>query len=292
VYAATRKNAEEIGAALRGSGWDAPVYHGGTSPNERSRISADFAAGRTRVLVATNAFGMGVDRPDVRIVVHAQPPASLEAYYQEVGRAGRDGKPARGLLLVSRADLALRRRLCRRGPDGAPATPKDAARALVRFGELVRYIDASTCRHAVLVRHFGEELEKADITCGLCDVCLDKLAPPADFPAADDAPDTVRDPPAFDPAPRPPPKRRAAPVPQGVPETLYGALSRYRAARAASLGVPAYVVAPNRALVEMAMLRPSTADELTRIHGMGPTRITAHGDGFLRALKDATHPDA
>lgn len=285
VYAATRKAAEEIGRSLRAKNFDAPVYHGGTSPEERARISADFAARKTRVLVATNAFGMGVDRPDVRIVVHAQAPASLDAYYQEVGRAGRDGRPARGLLLVSRSDLALRRRLTALGPEGQPASPEDAGRARARLAALVRFAEGKVCRQASLLRHFGDDDPKAPLSCGLCDVCLEHWSGP-DEPATDDeAPDTVRDPPrAADPPPAE--TRRSVAVPPGVPRELYEALCRYRAARARSLGVPCYVVAPNRTLVEMAMLRPETTEDLGRVHGMGKTRLTAHGEGFLRVLRE------
>ena len=111
VYAATRKAAERIAEDLREVGWDARPYHAGLPADDRASVSAAFAARTLAVVVATNAFGMGIDRPDVRVVVHAQPPASIEAYYQEVGRAGRDGAPAAGLLLFAGADIALRRRL-------------------------------------------------------------------------------------------------------------------------------------------------------------------------------------
>ena len=291
VYAATRKSAEALGAALRQDGWDAPVYHGGTAAQERARISAAFAARETRVLVATNAFGMGVDRPDVRIVVHAEPPGSLEAYYQEVGRAGRDGLEARGLLIVTPKDLALRRRLCRLGPDGAAASREEVSRALGRLAEIVRYIDGKACRHRILLRHFGDDPRVIDGGCGRCDVCV-----------GDEPPDTVRDPPRLE-APaekRPearaeapdagsatPPRRRTLVTPPGVPAALLEALSRYRRARAQALGVPAYVVAPNRALVEMAMVRPSSTDELLGIHGMGKGRVAAHGQGFLRVIGES-----
>jgi len=115
---------------------------------------------------------MGIDRPDVRAVVHAQPPSSIESYYQEVGRAGRDGRPAQGLLLVSPGDIPLRRRLCELGSDGGPAAPEQVERAWRHFRELLRYIDASSCRHDFILRYFGDDAESLG-GCGRCDICCD-----------------------------------------------------------------------------------------------------------------------
>ncbi|WP_437878255.1 RecQ family ATP-dependent DNA helicase [Sorangium sp. So ce513] len=183
VYAATRKGAERLAEALREAGWNAEAYHAGLAPESRARLSAGFADRSLSVVVATNAFGMGIDRPDVRLVVHAQPPSSIEAYYQEVGRAGRDGAPARGLLLFAPADIALRRRLCQLGEGGVEANADDAARAWGLFRELLRYIDAATCRHDFILRYFGDEAESLG-GCGHCDVCLEVDAIEASDPAA------------------------------------------------------------------------------------------------------------
>src|SRR6185295_8744815 len=105
VYAPTRRGAEEEARRLAQRGWRAEVYHAGLAPQERGKAQGAFLAGEAEVMVATNAFGMGIDRPDVRAVVHLAPPGSIEAYYQEVGRAGRDGAPAWGQLLISPGDM-------------------------------------------------------------------------------------------------------------------------------------------------------------------------------------------
>jgi ATP-dependent DNA helicase RecQ len=172
VYAATRKQTEHWAEVLGGLGWSAAAYHAGMSSADRTRVADRFASRRLAVVVATNAFGMGIDRPDIRAVVHVQPPSSIEAYYQEVGRAGRDGAEATGLLLCSGADIGLRRRLVQSGVDGEAADPALATRAWALFRDLLRYLDARTCRHDFVLRYFGDEHELLG-GCGHCDVCLE-----------------------------------------------------------------------------------------------------------------------
>ncbi|MCS6901688.1 MAG: ATP-dependent DNA helicase RecQ [Myxococcales bacterium] len=183
VYAATRKQTEQVAAFLRVQGWRAHPYHAGLDSELRGKISRAFADQHLDVVVATNAFGMGIDRPDVRVVVHTQPPASIEAYYQEVGRAGRDGKPAGGLLCMSPGDIPLRRRLIEMGLDGQPADRASIQRQWGLFRDLLRYVDACSCRHDFILRYFSDDAEAIG-GCGRCDVCRARAAEQRDDPAS------------------------------------------------------------------------------------------------------------
>jgi ATP-dependent DNA helicase RecQ len=171
IYGPTRKSCEAEAERLRGDGWLADAYHAGLPARERERVQAAFTQGELQIVVATNAFGMGVDRSDVRAVIHLAPPGSIEAYYQEVGRAGRDGQLSHGLLLSSPKDIALRRRLLEADTDGRAPDPTLVEHKWNMFLELLRWAEGGTCRHTAILRYFGTENTPDD--CGRCDVCTE-----------------------------------------------------------------------------------------------------------------------
>ena len=171
VYAPTRKSTEEEAQRLTVDGWISRAYHAGMEGVARDRVQNAFAAGEVEVVVATNAFGMGIDRADVRCIAHLAPPSSVEAYYQEAGRAGRDGEDAVCLLLISPGDMALRRYLIESDTDGRAPDPEVVRHKWNLFLELMRWAEGGGCRHDAILRYFGDE-EETLAGCGRCDVCL------------------------------------------------------------------------------------------------------------------------
>jgi ATP-dependent DNA helicase RecQ len=178
VYAATRKTTEAAAACLEAAGIEACAYHAGLADEERTRVQDAFAAGSLRVVCATNAFGMGIDRPDVDAVVHYAIPGSLEAYYQEIGRAGRDGRPATATLLWNYGDVITRQFLIDSPRRGKPRSnvalePEEAARRKelehAKLRRMVEYADASGCLRATILRYFGDPACRPSCaSCGNC----------------------------------------------------------------------------------------------------------------------------
>jgi ATP-dependent DNA helicase RecQ len=184
VYAQTRKEVDRLAAALAKAGIDARAYHAGLDPAVRAKVQADFVSERLQVVVATIAFGMGIDRSNVRFVVHANCPKSLEHYQQESGRAGRDGEPAECVLLWSASDFMTWRWLMNQESDAPPERRQAQERQL---REVARYAVAPVCRHRLLTEHFGQPYPfpgtpVAEDGCGACDVCAGETA---ELPAAE-----------------------------------------------------------------------------------------------------------
>jgi ATP-dependent DNA helicase RecQ len=171
VYAATRKKAQEVAAALRRAGVAARAYHAGLEDGERAEVQERWMRGEVRVVVATNAFGMGVDKRDVRLVVHHELPGSPEAYYQEAGRAGRDGEPARCVLLFNHADVRLREFMIASSGDGPAPPPSVVAAERERLRAMMAYAYARGCRRAWLLDYFGDEAHRCGGTALPCDRC-------------------------------------------------------------------------------------------------------------------------
>jgi ATP-dependent DNA helicase RecQ len=170
VYCATRRAVEEVAAWLGQSHPSVGYYHAGLSDEERRMVHEEFRRGTVRILAATNAFGMGIDKPDVRLVVHFDIPGSIEAYYQEVGRAGRDGRPAACALLFHERDLATQEYFI----DQALKDPEGVARAermRTLLQEMLGYVSGSSCRQRAILEYFSDEAELALGPCGLCDRC-------------------------------------------------------------------------------------------------------------------------
>jgi ATP-dependent DNA helicase RecQ len=170
VYCSTRTNVERVAGKLQDEGVSCVAYHGGLEDEDRRRAQERFIRGDVPVAVATNAFGMGIDRPDLRAIIHWDVPGSIEAYYQEAGRAGRDGRPARCELLFNHADVRTQEFFIQDGSEAAG--PVLAERDRSRLRRLLAYVHTRACRHKTILRYFGDPAGDEMQNCAHCDNCL------------------------------------------------------------------------------------------------------------------------
>ncbi len=368
VYCASRARTETLAAALGAAGHVALAYHAGMGADDRRLAETRFQREDGLVVCATIAFGMGVDKPDIRYVAHADLPKSIEGYYQEIGRAGRDGAPADTLTLYGADDIRLRRSQIDEG--AAPMERKQADHK--RLNALLGLAEAKHCRRQTLLAYFGETLAGP---CGNCDLCRDR---PELFDATEAARkafsamlrtgesfgaehliailrgersekvlrrgherlptfgvgrdhsrgewqaifrqlmglDLIRPEPSrhgalrLTEAARPLLRgeaslelradsvRQARSPARGEPvalvaeedEGLLAALKARRRALADQAGVPAYVIFPDRTLIEMATRRPRTVDALSGITGVGAVKLERFGPTFLEVLTGSAPP--
>ncbi|MBL0059523.1 MAG: ATP-dependent DNA helicase RecQ [Elusimicrobia bacterium] len=271
VYCLSRKSVEATADYLRAHGVPARPYHAGLSDQERQRNQEAFARDEAEVIVATVAFGMGIDKSNVRYVIHRDMPKSLENYYQEIGRAGRDGLPADCVLLYSWADVISHERFLQDAQD-----PALAAASKRRTVQMFEWADRAACRHQGLTAHFEERMEDCGTSCDVCrKTTLDDLLGPP-----------MKSFPSLKPSRRQEPAERDSLSEDG--DALFQRLKTLRRSLADAQRVPAYIVFSDAVLLRMADRRPQTPEDLLAISGVGPAKLARYGQAFLEVLNAET----
>ena len=287
VYCATRKAVEEVTESLQDAGISAVRYHAGLTEEERMQNQEDFQYDRVRVMVATNAFGMGIDKSNVRLVIHYNMPKSIEAYYQEAGRAGRDGEPAGCVLLYSGQDIFTARYLIQHGEPNERLTAEEQAlvrrRDLQRLQRMIGYATEEGCLRGKLLRYFGQA-HGSD--CGGCSACAGPryLSPevrPARPARAEEPVPGYAGKVAMATAVKPAAKRL-----QTTEDALFERLRACRLALSKRYRVAPYIICDDKTLRDMARRRPQTRAGLLTVHGIGELKAERYGDEFLQALRD------
>ncbi len=283
LYCLARRTVDQMADFLRRSGIPALPYHAGLPAEERARNQEAFQRDEVPVIVATVAFGMGIDKSNVRWIIHRDMPKDVESWYQEIGRAGRDGLDSQCLLFYSWADVKMHERFLNDIDD--PDLWHLKRQATV---DLFNLVESNDCRHRAIVRHFDEDIDPCRDACDLCTGV--SVAERAKLAGARGSAASIR-------------RRGAAlqtelgsgrmgpPASPSSPAALdaegSARFERLRALRkelADAQGVPAYIVFNDRVLLEMAERRPRTLPELLTIPGVGPAKLERYGEAFLEEL--------
>src|SRR5262249_49444405 len=261
VYTLSRKNVESLTTFLRAAGVRAVPYHAGLDDALRARHQDAFARDEVDVVVATIAFGMGIDKSNVRYVIHREMPRSIENYSQESGRAGRDGLPSDCILLYSWADVMSHGRLQETIENAdIRRTARDKTRAMFQMA------DGPGCRHQHLVAYFDESIA----ACGTsCDECRGTTFT-----------DLVR------PAKAAPAVASSQPAATSLDDALFQRLRALRRQLADAEGVPPYILFSDAVLTRMASARPTDEAALLGVSGVGPAKLARYGEAFLRVLRE------
>ena len=261
VYCSTRKQVERVTEQLKGQGIQAAGYHAGMEEQERRENQNQFLYDRIRVMVATNAFGMGIDKQNVSFVVHYNMPKNLEAYYQEAGRAGRDGAPAECLLLYGPGDVHTAEFLIRASQEGQdPRTAQTRMQTeMEKLDRMKEYCFTSGCLRHYILEYFGQD---SPLRCGHCGNCTARANIFAALKAG--------------------PKAKEE-------RTLYDMLRSVRTDFADRADLPPELIFSDRTLQEMAAQRPANEYDMMQIPGISPVKYQMYGKTFLKVIQRNSH---
>ncbi len=275
VYCATRKAVEQVCGDLNRAGIAATRYHAGLGAEERKANQEKFQYDISPVMVATNAFGMGIDKSNVRYVVHYQMPRSMEAYYQEAGRAGRDGAPAECILLYNGSDIFTAKWMIEHSEPNENMTAEEQSAVrrqdLQRLNQMIDYCTKSGCLRTFILRYFGENASGA---CGHCSACSGNRYGEAEVRrkrcTASELPNT---------------ERKSGKIAAPNDGNLFEQLRQVRMALAKQRHVPPYVICNDTTLSAMVQRKPETLEGMRTVSGMGEVKTEKYGEAFLQVIR-------
>lgn len=268
IYCATKKNVDKLYTLLNEQGISAGRYHAGLSNDERKQNQEDFTYDRIRVMVATNAFGMGIDKSNVRYVLHYNMPQSLEYYYQEAGRAGRDGEEAECVLFFSKQDIMINKFLLQNKASAGDVASdmQKTANDQRKLQQMINYCETDKCLREFILSYFG------DTTPCICNKCSNCVV------VEDEEEETYVETGK---------KRKKAAQLAGLNElgaALFEKLRSVRTELAAEKSVPPYIICSDKTLKDMCAKLPRDKEQLADVYGMGEQKIQNYGEAFVTAV--------